>query len=122
MARFAFSRRGVRGLMAMAMEDTRRQPGTPERSLNGHGLSVPPDLAAMLEKFLDLLDLYKPFIEDPPSVRESAVAVRSEVKKPSPNWGLVRGLLRGIAAGVGGVAALTGAVTNIQNLILYTFS
>jgi hypothetical protein len=79
------------------------------------------DLVTLLVEFLDLLKRHEESIEDASSVRESAIAVKSEAEKPSPKWGVVRGLLRGIAASVARVDALTEAVNNIQILVTHSF-
>lgn len=84
------------------------------------GYSQPPEpseLAAAFERFLELLDSHKGFVEDAAGVRESAIEVKSEIEKPSPRLAIVRTLLAGIKASVAGVAALTEAINNIQVLV-----
>jgi hypothetical protein len=92
----------------------------------GHGSSasvqqsLPPsqcEAIALLDEFLRLLASHESSVADASGIRESAVAARTEVGEPSPRWPVVRGLLRGIAAGVAGVSALTGAINNIQALV-----
>jgi hypothetical protein len=80
-----------------------------------------PELATLLDEFLDLLKCYQGSIEDVSSVRDSAIAVKSEIAEPSPKWGVVRGLLRGITASVARVDALTEAINNIQILVAHSF-
>jgi hypothetical protein len=96
----------------------------------GHGssASVAPaqpqaqlELVAMLDKFLDLLERCEASISDASSVRESAIEVKSEIGKPSPKWGLVRVLLRGISASVASVDSLVETVNNIQVLVSHSF-
>ncbi|HTZ30561.1 MAG TPA: hypothetical protein VMC83_41620 [Streptosporangiaceae bacterium] len=74
-------------------------------------------LAPALEDFLKLLDLHKDSVGDAADVRESAIAVKSEIGKPSPRLAIVRTLLAGIKASVAGVATLTEAISNIQVLL-----
>lgn len=81
--------------------------------------AVQRDAAAMLDEFIRLLETHQSSVADAPDIRESAAAARAELAKPSPKWPIVRGLLRGIAAGVAGVSALAGAIDNIQALIVH---
>lgn len=75
------------------------------------------DAAAMLDEFIRLLDTHQSSVADAADIRESAAAARAELVEPSPRWHIVRGLLRGIAAGVTGVSALTEAINNIRALV-----
>lgn len=79
------------------------------------------ELVTLLDKFLDELERYEGSISDASGVRESAIEVKSEIGKPSPKWGLVRGLLRGISASVKNVDSLLEAVKNIQALVSHGF-
>src|SRR4249919_319180 len=72
------------------------------------------DAAALLDEFIQLLERHQSSVADAAGVHESAVAAKAELAEPSPRWGVVRGLLRGIAAGVAGVSALADAVNSIQ--------
>jgi hypothetical protein len=92
----------------------------------GHGSSAsvnqPPeqrDAAALLDEFIQLLARYGGSVADAASIRESAAAAKAELAEPSPRWQVVRGLLRGIAAGVAGVSVLAEAVNNIQALVAH---
>ena len=57
--------------------------------------------------------------EDRADLIESAKEARSELAAPSPRWPVVRGLLRGVAAGVADVASLADAADKIQALITH---
>lgn len=81
--------------------------------------AVQRDAAAMLDEFIRMLETHQSSVADALDIRESAVAARAELAKPSPKWPVVRGLLRGIAAGVTGVSALAGAIDNILALIAH---
>lgn len=94
----------------------------------GHGSSasvgqtLPPaqhETIAMLEEFVRLLGSFENAVPDASDIREAAEAAKAETKRPSPRWGVVLGLLRGIAAGVAGVSALTDAIKNIQDLVVH---
>jgi|SRR5215831_3396709 len=75
------------------------------------------DAAALLDEFIRLLARHEALVADAAGLRESAVAVKAELVEPSPRWQVVRGLLRGIGAGVAGVSVLAEAVNNIQALV-----
>jgi len=93
----------------------------------GHGSSaVVTQRSAALAEAVELLDdiirqlvLHQDSVPDPEGVLESAQAARSELAAPSPRWPVVRGLLRGVAAGVVGVSALAEAVDKVQTLIAH---
>lgn len=94
----------------------------------GHGSSasvgqaLPPTQAqaiAMLDEFVRLLDSFESPVPDASDIREAAEAVKAEAEEPSPRWGIVRSLLKGIAASVAGVSALTDAIKNIQDLVAH---
>jgi hypothetical protein len=88
-------------------------------SVNLEQISVQRDAAELLDEFIQLLASHESSVADAAGIRESAAAARAEVAEPSPRWQVVRGLLRGIAAGVAGVSALAEAVNNIQALIAH---
>src|SRR5450631_3137824 len=84
----------------------------------GHGSSasvgpgLPPaqcDAIELLGQFIRLLDSFEDAVPDASDIHEAAAAAKTEAEKPSPRWGAVRGLLKGIAASVAGVSALTDA-------------
>lgn len=79
----------------------------------------PGHVAVLVDEFIQLLSTYESSILDASGIRESAVAIRDELTEPSPRWPIVRGLLKGIAAGITGVSALSAAVNNIQALVLH---
>lgn len=68
---------------------------------------------AKLEEFLRLLTSYESSVPDASDIRETVQAAKAEAGMPSPRWQVVRGLLRGIAAGVTGVSALSDAINNV---------
>lgn len=77
------------------------------------------DAAAMLDEFMRLLEVHQSSVADVADIRESAAVARAELAEPSPRWHVVRSLLRGAAAGVTGVSALTEAINNVQALIAH---
>jgi hypothetical protein len=77
------------------------------------------DVAALLDEFILLLMRNQNYVADAADIHESAAAARDEVEKPSPRWGVVRGLLTGIAAGVASVSVLAEAVDNILALVAH---
>lgn len=88
-------------------------------SINLNQSLVQLNAAAMLDEFIRLLEIHQSSVADAPDIHESAVAARAELEEPSPRWHIVRGLLRGIAAGVVGVSTLAEAINNIQALIVH---
>ncbi len=74
---------------------------------------------AQIDEFVRLLDSFEGFVPDVSDVRGAAEAAKAEAEEPSPRWGVIRGLLKGIAAAVAGVASLTDAVRNIQDLVAH---
>jgi hypothetical protein len=92
----------------------------------GHGssasvnqLTVQRDAATLLDEFIQLLARHESTVADAAGIGESAAAAKAELAEPSPRWPVVRGLLRGIAAGVAGVSVLAEAVNNIQALVAH---
>jgi hypothetical protein len=77
------------------------------------------DVAVLLDEFILLLTRHENSVAHAADIRESAAAARAELAKPSPRWPVVRGLLKGIAAGVGSVSVLAGAVYNILALVAH---
>jgi hypothetical protein len=77
------------------------------------------DAAALLDEFIRLLARHQSSVADAAGIRESAAAARAELAEPSPRWQVVRGLLRGISASVGGVSALAEAINRIQTLVAH---
>jgi hypothetical protein len=88
-------------------------------SVEMHQPSVQRDAAVLLDEFIQLLASYESSVADAAGIRESAAAARAEVAEPSPRWHVVRGLLKGIAAGVASVSALAEAVNNIQAIVAH---
>lgn len=88
-------------------------------SVTQFGPSVQGDVAALLDEFIQLFARYESTITDASGIHESMEAARVEVAAPSPRWPVVRGLLRGIAAGVTGVSALSEAIERIQALVAH---
>jgi hypothetical protein len=77
------------------------------------------DAVALLDEFIRLLARHQSSVADAAGIRESATAARAELEERSPRWRIVRGLLRGIAAGVAGVSALAEAINNVQALVAH---
>jgi hypothetical protein len=77
------------------------------------------DAVTLLDEFIQLLARHESSVADAAGVRESAAVAKAELAEPSPRWQVVRGLLRGIAAGVAGVSALADAVNSIQTLVTH---
>lgn len=86
------------------------------------GPGLPPaqrDAIELLSEFIRLLDSFEDAVPDAADIHEAAEAAKTEAEQPSPRWGAVRGLLKGIAASVAGVSALTDAIKNIQDLVAH---
>jgi hypothetical protein len=77
------------------------------------------ETAELLDEIIRQLELHRDSITDPEGLLESAQDARSELAEPSPRWSVVRGLLRGVAAGVVGIATLADAVDKVQALIAH---
>jgi len=77
------------------------------------------EAAELIDQIIRQLELQRDFLADPVGVLESAEAARSELAAPSPRWRVVRGLLRGVAAGVVGISTLADAVDKVQALIAH---
>ena len=73
----------------------------------------------LLDQIIRQLELRHDSVADPEGVLESAQDARSELAEPSPRWSVVRGLLRGVAAGVAGISTLADAVEKVQALIAH---
>jgi hypothetical protein len=76
----------------------------------------------LLDEVIRQLELHPDSVTDPDGVLESARDARSELAEPSPRWSVVRGLLRGVAAGVVGISTLADAVDKVQALIAHLTS
>ena len=77
------------------------------------------EAAERLDEIIRQLESHRDSITDPEGLLESAQEARSELAEPSPRWSVVRGLLRGVAAGVVGISTLAGAVDKVQALIAH---
>lgn len=77
------------------------------------------EAAELLDEVIRQLVLHRDSVPDAEGVLESAQDARSELAAPSPRWSVVRGLLRGVAAGVVGISTLAGAVDKVQALIAH---
>ena len=77
------------------------------------------EAAELLDEIIRQLALHHDSVTDPEGVLESAEAARSEIAAPSPRWQAVRGLLRGVAAGVADISTLASAVDKVQALIAH---
>jgi hypothetical protein len=86
-------------------------------SVKPHQPSAQRDAALLLDEFIQLLASYEDSVADAAGIRESATVARAELAKRSPRWQVVRGLLRGIAAGVAHVSVLAEAINNVQALV-----
>jgi hypothetical protein len=86
--------------------------------IKGESLTqVQRELLGKLDEFMALLSRHADSVEDAASVRQSVAEAESEVRKPSPRWSIVRTLLRGVAAPVAGVAALTEVINNALGIL-----
>ncbi|HEY3953105.1 MAG TPA: hypothetical protein VGM53_07005 [Streptosporangiaceae bacterium] len=81
------------------------------------GRSSQYDAVELLDNFIAALAQYHAVIDDPAAITESAELARTELERPSPRWHAVQSLLKGIAAGVTGVSALTDLISKILALI-----
>ena len=77
------------------------------------------EAAERLDEIIRQLESHRDSITDPEGLLESAQEARSELAEPSPRWSVVRGLLRGVVAGVVGISTLAGAVDKVQALIAH---
>ena len=75
------------------------------------------ELIALLNAFMQSLAAYENTLPNSPAVRAAAEAARAEAEKPSPRWRVIRSSLKGIAASVASVAALTDAINNLEALV-----
>ena len=75
------------------------------------------ELITLLNAFIESLGPYGDSLSDSPDILEAAEATRAEAEKQSPRWGVIRTWLKGIAASVASVAALTDAINNLQALV-----
>lgn len=77
------------------------------------------ELIALLNAFIQSLGSYENALPNSPAVRAAAEAARAEAEKPSPRWRVIRSSLKGIAASVASVAALTDAINNLEALVAH---
>jgi hypothetical protein len=75
------------------------------------------ELIALLSAFIQSLGSYENTLSNSLAIRKEAAAARAEAERPSPRWGVIRSSLKGIAASVASVAALTDAINNLQALV-----
>lgn len=81
--------------------------------------SAQEEISALLDEFIISIGRHGDSLSDAQGVRQAAETLRAEVARPSPKWQTVRRMLTTVAASVGGVAALTGAINNIQALVAH---
>ena len=74
---------------------------------------------AVLDVFIRKLDLYENSVGDVHRVRQDALGARMEIAEPVPKWERIRSLLRGVAASVAGVAALSDLVNNALSIVAH---
>jgi hypothetical protein len=91
-------------------------------SVNLHQTSSQHEAATLLDEFIHLLQIHQDSVADSADILESAAAARAELVEPSPRWHIVKGLLKGVAAGVAGVSTLAEAINNIQTIIVHISS
>ena len=72
-----------------------------------------------LEAFTRLLAEHDSEVPDPNQVRESADALKTEVRKKRPNKLLLFSVLEGIATRVAGIAALAEAAARVYDAIAH---
>ncbi|HET7246173.1 MAG TPA: hypothetical protein VFJ07_15180 [Streptosporangiaceae bacterium] len=77
------------------------------------------EAVALLEELIRQLAMTQDSFEDRADLIESAKEARSELAAPSPRWPVVRGLLRGVAAGVAGIGSLADMVDKVQTLVTH---
>lgn len=77
------------------------------------------EVIALLNAFMQSLGPYENTLPNSPAVRAAAEAARAEAEKRSPRWSVIRSSLRGIAASVASVAALTDAINNLEALVAH---
>ena len=91
-------------------------------SVKLHQTSAQNEAATMLDEFIHLLQAHQNSVTDSADILGSAEAAKAELAEPAPRWHLIKGLLKGIAAGVAGVSTLTEAINNIQTIIVHIAS
>ncbi len=87
--------------------------------VNVHVTAPQQEALAALDEFIRKLDLYKNSVGDVHRVRQDALAARTEIAEPSPKRERIRSLLRGVAASVAGVAALSDLVNNVLSMVAH---
>jgi hypothetical protein len=87
--------------------------------VNVHVTAPQQEALAVLDEFIRKLDLYEKSISDVHRVRQGALAARTEIAEPLPKWERIRSLLRGVAASVAGVAALSDLVNNALSIVAH---
>lgn len=88
-------------------------------SVNQPSPATREELVTLLNTFIQSLGSYDNALSNSLAIREAAEAARAEAKRPSPRWRVIRGLLKGIAASVSSVAALTDAINNLEVLVAH---
>lgn len=84
--------------------------------VNVHVTAPQQEALVVLDEFIRKLDFYENSVGDVHRVRRHALAARTEIAKPLPKWERVRSLLKGVAASVAGVAALSDLVNNALSI------
>ena len=79
--------------------------------------SQPGDALAALDEFIFRLAFYQGSLRDAQRIQEKALAARVEMTGSAPKWDKIRSILKGIAASVTGVAALTDLMNNVLSMV-----
>jgi hypothetical protein len=72
---------------------------------------------ALLDEFIRRLAFYENSLRDAHHVRQNVIAARKEIARSAPKWDKVRNMLRGVATGVAGVAALADLINNALSIV-----
>lgn len=75
------------------------------------------DALVALDEFIYRLAFYQKSLQDAQRIREEALTARTEMTGSAPKWDKVRSILKGVAASVTGVAALTDLMNNVLSMV-----
>lgn len=80
-------------------------------------LEVKEQIRSQLASFAQKFAFYVDEVEDAQEVEQIAAEALAESARPEPRWRAVRRMLTAVGTSVAGIAALTEAIDNIQQLV-----
>ena len=86
-------------------------------SVSSSRLNVRDEISAQLTRFTQQLTFYQDDMNNPGEVQQIAADALTEAARPEPRWPAVRQMLAVVGASIAGIAALTDAIYNIQQLV-----